>query len=430
MTADIHSAVGEGTPLETRLREELGADRISQDEAERAALGPLHPDAIVSPRSVGEVVLVMELAARAGARIAVVGSGTRVARARPRVRGASGSTRCLALRTRYLSSVLRLDVSAQLVHAQAGLAIAELEAALARQGLTIGPFAARVAGSTLGGLLSAPRAEAYSPATGHLSESCFALAAVAPDGTVVRSRPTPRAAAGPNLGRLHLGSCGAFGVITSAHLRVFRRPEVERASAFRFDDPVAAHAVARQLVTAELRPSGIQVLLGAGAIAARLEAAPSASCALVVAFGGQEAVVARQLELAERFALAHGATPLGPARGIDVDPDAGTDGRSRVKGQRSVFPLRHSELVQVLPKLAEISRGDDAILVDQVSRQGANVWCVGDGNEVFGPGATRRARASTRGGTGPAVSGAPLLASVLDPCGTMVVCAAAGRPEV
>jgi len=94
----------------------------------------------------------------------------------------------------------------------------QLEDALAGHGLTAGHYPQSIATSTVGGWIAASSAGQASTGFGAIEDVLLGLTAVLPQGEILRCRPVPRSAAGPDLRRLLVGSEGTLAVVTGATL--------------------------------------------------------------------------------------------------------------------------------------------------------------------------------------------------------------------
>ena len=103
-------------------------------------------------------------------------------------------------------------------HVQAGLRGDRLEDELAGHGLTVGHYPQSIAMSTVGGWIAASSAGQASTGFGAIEDVLLGLTAVLPQGEILRCRPVPRSAAGPDLRRLLVGSEGTLAVVTEATL--------------------------------------------------------------------------------------------------------------------------------------------------------------------------------------------------------------------
>ena len=104
----------------------------------------------------------------------------------------------------------------------------------ARHGVTLGHWPQSIELSTVGGWLACRSAGQYSTRYGKIEDMVAGLQVVLADGRVVRTGGAPRAAVGPDLTQVFVGSEGTLGIITEAWLRVHPVPVAERRSAFGF----------------------------------------------------------------------------------------------------------------------------------------------------------------------------------------------------
>jgi alkyldihydroxyacetonephosphate synthase len=145
------------------------------------------------------------------------------------------------------------------VHVQAGLRGDRLEGALARSGLTVGHYPQSIAVSTVGGWIAASSAGQASTGFGAIQDVLLGLVAVLPRGEILRCRPVPRSAAGPDLRRLIVGSEGTVAVVTEATLACRPRPVGWEWLGFSFPSFPALAEGLREVMRAE---TGAAVLRG------------------------------------------------------------------------------------------------------------------------------------------------------------------------
>jgi alkyldihydroxyacetonephosphate synthase len=227
-----------------RLQRELGPIVDVDLEARRRACGDAWvmaeldrfegveralPQAVLVPRSTEEVSRALALCRALRVPVVPVGGGSGVCGA------IEPSDACVALSTRGLDGLRRVDAHDLIAVFGAGTMGDQAEALLAPHGLTLGHWPQSIALSTVGGWVATRASGQYSTANGGIEDLALALEAVLPDGTVLRTRETPRAAAGPDLRQLFLGSEGTLGVVTEVTFSVFARPETTRGQAFHFD---------------------------------------------------------------------------------------------------------------------------------------------------------------------------------------------------
>ena len=152
-----------------------------------------------------------------------------------------------------------VDQESRTVEVQAGVRGDRLEQELARSDLTTGHYPQSVAISTVGGWIAASSAGQASTGFGAIEDVLLGLTAVLPDGEILRCRPVPRSAAGPDLRRLLIGSEGTLAVVTEATLACRARPEAWEWLAFGFEDFTTMAGALRDVKRAE---TGAAVLRG------------------------------------------------------------------------------------------------------------------------------------------------------------------------
>jgi glycolate oxidase FAD binding subunit len=133
----------------------------------------------------------------------------------------------LVLSTRRLSGVSDLNPADMVMTARVGSPIDELQTAAAKEGTWIAldpPGASRSLGSILATGTSGPLATGFGAVRGRI----LGLTFVAADGRIVRvGGRVVKNVAGFDLKSLLVGSFGAFGLITSAHVRLTAMPAAD-----------------------------------------------------------------------------------------------------------------------------------------------------------------------------------------------------------
>jgi alkyldihydroxyacetonephosphate synthase len=135
----------------------------------------------------------------------------------------------------------------------------DAERLVEREGLTIGHWPQSIEVSTVGGWVATRASGQYSTAYGSIEDLLLDLEAVLPDGSVVRTRRTPRASTGPDLRQIFLGSEGIFGVITEVTFSLRPLPEASRGQAFHFESLPAGIEPIRRLMRAGWRPPVVRL---------------------------------------------------------------------------------------------------------------------------------------------------------------------------
>jgi alkyldihydroxyacetonephosphate synthase len=104
----------------------------------------------------------------------------------------------------------------------------------AEHSVTGGHWPQSIALSTVGGWIACRGAGQYSTRYGKIEDLVVGLDVTLADGTSITTGGSPRAAVGPDLTQIFVGSEGTLGVITGARLRVHPLPASERRAAYGF----------------------------------------------------------------------------------------------------------------------------------------------------------------------------------------------------
>jgi alkyldihydroxyacetonephosphate synthase len=177
------------------------------------------PAAVIRPADTGQVATVLAWASETGTAVVPRGGGSGVCGAAQADHGS------VILDLSRMDRIGQVDAISQTVDVEAGVRGDQLEAALARNGLTTGHYPQSIALSTVGGWIAASSAGQASTGFGAIEDMLLGLTAVLPDGEILRLRPVPRSAAGPDLRRLLIGSEGTLAVVTEATLACRAKPD-------------------------------------------------------------------------------------------------------------------------------------------------------------------------------------------------------------
>jgi alkyldihydroxyacetonephosphate synthase len=283
-----------------------------------------HPPQFVwYPHDVSEVQRAIEFAVRAGAALIPYGGGTSV------VGGVEyrGTDRpVIALDMSNMDETLEVDEVSLAVRVQGGTFGPALEDRLRPYGLTLRHFPQSFEFSTVGGWLATRAGGHFATGYTHIDDLVESIQIVTPSG-IAESERVPSSGAGPAPDRLWLGSEGALGVITSAWLRVRRRPTFRASAAASFTSYPDGVAATRQIAQSGLLPANCRLLdplesmLGAG------EA--DGSSRLILGFESADHPVDSALARAVEICRAHGgvidADAAGAAAGAERSAATGRD---------------------------------------------------------------------------------------------------------
>jgi alkyldihydroxyacetonephosphate synthase len=270
----------------------------------------------------------LDVCAAEGIAVVPFGGGTSVVGGVEPLRG--NHPRLISLDLGALRDV-ELDRRSLTARLGAGLRGPEAEAALNRQGVTLGHFPQSFEYATVGGFAATRSAGQASSGYGRFDAVVSSVRLVAPAGDL-KTLDTPHTAAGPALRQLVIGSEGALGVIPDVTVRVRKAPAVRRYEAWMAESFNAGAEIVRALAQGSGLPDVIRVsdeeeTQGSLALSGPRGAAARAfdtylgvrrrrgGALMIVGLEGEEESVARRRALAVRALRSGGAAYLGQAAG-------------------------------------------------------------------------------------------------------------------
>src|SRR4051812_37984448 len=240
-----------------KLRRSFGPDALLTDDADRdarshdtwpvatvwAKLGrhPYRPDAIVRAASVADVIEVLRIGAQTRTPVTAWGLGSSVTGQPLPVAGG------IVLDLAGLVSEPELDLIDRTVTVPAGVRGSDLESWLNARGLTLNHSPQSLGRSTVGGWIATRATGQFSSRYGGIEHLVTGYQVVLADGTVADLGQRPRAAMGPDLKQLFIGSEGTLCVVTRVTLKVFAVPEHRILEAFTLPDVAAGLEVMRTI---------------------------------------------------------------------------------------------------------------------------------------------------------------------------------------
>lgn len=296
---------------------ELGPTRVHTDNTTRRTFSrdwwprlamwathstlPTQPGAVVQPPDAAGVAAVIRLANEhlvpltpAAGRSGVCGGAVPVG---------SG----VALDLSSLDQVLDIDDHSLRVRTQAGVFGIDLEDQLRQSGHTLGHWPQSIEISTVGGWLACRSAGQYSTRYGKIEDMVASIKAVTGAGAHLAVGGAPRAATGPDLTQLMVGSEGALAVITEATLRIHPAPVAEERTAFGFSRFHDGLDVCRRVLRRGAHPAVIRLY---DAVESRRSYDQETNVLLVLDEGDPELVAATMRIIREECTRTPEATPL------------------------------------------------------------------------------------------------------------------------
>jgi alkyldihydroxyacetonephosphate synthase len=298
----------------------VGADRVRADAAERrahardcwprwvlaerAGVATPEADVVVRPRSTAEVSSVLRWCTETGTPITPYGAGSGV------VGGAVAMRGGVLLDLSGLAGLVTLDEVSGVATFRAGTLGPDVESAVNARGWTVGHYPSSIMCSTVGGWVAARGAGQCSTRYGKAEDLVVAIEAVLPDGTIWRTTPAPRTAAGPDLWRLLAGAEGTLGVVTEVTFRLSPLPEVRRFGGWLFPSLRDGLDALRAVMRTGARPAVLRLY---DALDTTLVLGRDDGVLLVTVCEGDPDVVAAEEAVLRRCCAA--ATDLGPEPG-------------------------------------------------------------------------------------------------------------------
>jgi FAD/FMN-containing dehydrogenase len=113
--------------------------------------------------------------------------------------------------------------------------------------------------SSIGGILAVRTPGKSSARHGFFEDAVVSVSAVLADGRTIHTRAAPRRATGPDLLRALCGSEGTLAFLTSAVLRIHRKPDVRLVATYRLPSVDAAISAVYLALREEAMPAGLRI---------------------------------------------------------------------------------------------------------------------------------------------------------------------------
>jgi alkyldihydroxyacetonephosphate synthase len=256
---------------------------------------------VARPSLAIEVADVLRLCSSAGVPVTAAGGRSGVCGASVPVHGG------VVLDLGELAGIVDVDVESMILDVRPGTFGDVLEDELrSSYGMTSGHWPQSIALSTVGGWLACRGAGQLSTRYGKIEDIVVGLEVALADGRIIRTGGAPRAAVGPDLTQVFVGSEGTLGVITEAWLRLHPEPPAERRAAWSLPSFEAGLEVCRQVLRRGATPAVLR-LYDEAETARNFQLATNA---LVVLDEGDEDLIFAVMQVVEAECVAAGAEPL------------------------------------------------------------------------------------------------------------------------
>ncbi|MDR2931027.1 MAG: FAD-binding oxidoreductase [Propionibacteriaceae bacterium] len=303
------------------LRVSLGASAIVDESAEALAASshdtwpvatklalldehPYQADAVVRLASFDQVPEVLRIATQFSVPVTVRALGSSVTGQPLPVRGG------IVLDVSAIPAQFEVNERNMTVTVTASMNGGELEDALVERGLTLGHSPQSLYRSAVGGWIATLATGQFSSMYGGIEDLATGYTVVLATGEVVELKASPRAAMGPDLRQLFIGSEGTLGVITSVTLKVFPL-QYTRLTAFALPSVEAGLEIMREQALLSLHPMLLRLYDTDEARHAMVDR-EFASPVLFVGTRGPQELADVEMSLLTDMALKRGATDLGP----------------------------------------------------------------------------------------------------------------------
>ena len=211
-----------------------------------------------------------------------------------------------------LAGIVDVDTTSLLANVLPGTFGPDLEAELRTHDVTLGHWPQSMDLSTVGGWVACRGAGQYSTRYGKIEDMVTGLEVALADGRVIRTGGSgPRAALGPDLSQLFVGSEGTLGVITEAQLRLHPVAPAEGRRAYSFPGFAAGLEVCRRILRRGATPAVLR-LYDHTESARNFELADQS--ALVVLDEADEGLLTATLAVVDAECAAAGAPPARRGR--------------------------------------------------------------------------------------------------------------------
>lgn len=258
---------------------------------------------VVQPKKTDDVVKIVNTCREGGVSLIPFGLGSGV------VSGVLASPDAVLIDMSQMNRIRSIDTYNLLATFDAGFRGSDAEAALNKQGLILGHYPQSISISSVGGWAATRACGQFSTAYGGVEDIVFGLEVVLPNGEVINTCPTPRAASGPDLKELFLGSEGILGIVTAVTFSVRWKPQSQDYTAFFMPDMNKGFELQRNIIQHGWEPPVVRQYDASEAHRLFPDHARGEDCLLIMVHEGPSGKVAAEIQECNEIAADLGCDP-------------------------------------------------------------------------------------------------------------------------
>src|SRR5256712_2818985 len=242
---------------EIRLRHGHGHTQEEMYSIKYTQLGRI-PDLVVYPEAESQVARLVQAAKQHDVSLIPYGGGTNVTDA---LRCQSQEQRTIvSVDMRRMNRIVWIDETNMMACIEAGAVGRHIIAALAKHGVTMGHEPDSVEFSTLGGWIATNASGMKKNRYGNIEDLVLDVTVATTAGKLERTSASPRESVGIDLRRLMFGSEGTLGIITSAVVKIFPLPEVQKYGSVLFPSFEAGFKFMHDLAREATPPASVRLV--------------------------------------------------------------------------------------------------------------------------------------------------------------------------
>ena len=240
--------------IEARVKA-LPGQQISVEQQRLMSVDGLLPSTLMRPANAEDAAAGLRLCDLVPAAVIVWGGGTQMRL------GSVPRRYDIAFSTEGMTRLLEYEPADLTCRVEAGMRLADLQAALAAQGQRLPLDPPHPQRATVGGMVAANANGLGRARYGTVRDWVIGIAVAYPSGKVARAGgKVVKNVAGYDLMKLHIGALGTLGVVAEVNFKVQARPEAQATVFGHFDAALPAIGAATSLARQYLAPSAAIVL--------------------------------------------------------------------------------------------------------------------------------------------------------------------------